>query len=198
MELILASQSQRRRELFELIGLEYTCIPSNADENVAFSEPGQFVEELALRKAAAVKETHPGACVVGSDTIVWLDNEIIGKPRDREDAYRILRTLSGRTHTVYTGMAVLTDDSTLVCHETTRVTFEELSDELIWDYIDTGDPMDKAGSYGVQGLGAMLVKKVDGCYFTVIGLSIPKLYQMLKTVGIYPTWQNRCAGRQPL
>lgn len=195
MELILASQSQRRRELFDLIGLKYTCIPSNADENVAFTRPDQFVEELALRKAAAVKAAHPGACVVGSDTIVWLDNEIIGKPKDRQDAYRILRTLSGRTHTVYTGIAVLTDDSTQLCHETTDVTFEELSDELIWDYIDTGDPMDKAGSYGVQGLGAMLVKKVDGCYFTVIGLSVPRLCEMLRNVGIYPSWQKRCAGQ---
>ena len=195
MELILASQSQRRRELFQLIGLEYTCIPSDADENVPFTEPGEFVELLALRKAAAVKKNHPGSCVVGSDTVVWLDNEIIGKPHDREDAYRILRKLSGRTHTVYTGIAVLTDDSTQLCHETTRVTFEDLSDELIWDYIDTGDPMDKAGAYGVQGLGAVLVKKVEGCYFTVIGMSIPKLCEMLKNIGIYPKWQTRCAEK---
>ncbi|MBQ7092801.1 MAG: septum formation protein Maf, partial [Clostridia bacterium] len=127
--------------------------------------------------------------------VVWLDNEIIGKPHDREDAYRILRKLSGRTHTVYTGIAVLTDDSTQLCHETTRVTFEDLSDELIWDYIATGDPMDKAGSYGVQGLGAVLVKKVEGCYFTVIGMSIPRLCDMLKNVGIYPRWQTRCAEK---
>jgi len=195
MELILASQSQRRRELFQLIGLEYTCIPSDADENVPFTEPGEFVEQLALRKAEAVKKNHPGSCVVGSDTVVWLDDEIIGKPHDREDAYRILRKLSGRTHTVYTGIAVLTDGSVQLCHETTRVTFEDLSDELIWDYIDTGDPMDKAGSYGVQGLGAVLVKKVEGCYFTVIGMSIPKLCEMLRNVGIYPGWQARCAEK---
>ena len=179
MELILASQSQRRRELFRLIGLEYTCIPSDADENVAFTEPGEFVELLALRKAAAVKKKHPGSCVVGSDTVVWLDNEIIGKPKDRDDAYRILRKLSGRTHTVYTGIAVLTDDSTQLCHEATHVTFEELSDDLIWDYIDTGDPMDKAGSYGIQSEGCMLVKGIKGDFFNVVGLPVARLKREL-------------------
>ena len=99
MELILASQSPRRRELFKLVGLDYTAVTSDADENISLGEPGSFVEQLALRKAEAVKQAHPGACIVGADTIVWLDGEIIGKPRDEEDAVRILKKLSGRTHT---------------------------------------------------------------------------------------------------
>ena len=123
MELILASQSPRRRELFSLVGLDYTAITSDADENIPFTEPGDFVEQLALRKAGAVKKDKPGACVVGADTIVWLDGEIIGKPRNPEDAVSILKKLSGKTHTVYTGVAVLTDQGCDVCHDTTEVTY---------------------------------------------------------------------------
>ena len=126
MELILASQSPRRRELFSLVGLDYTAITSDADENIPFTEPGDFVEQLALRKAGAVKKDKPGACVVGADTIVWLDGEIIGKPRDPEDAVNILKKLSGKTHTVYTGVAVLTDQGCDVCHDTTEVTMEAI------------------------------------------------------------------------
>ncbi|MDR0839905.1 MAG: Maf family protein [Christensenellaceae bacterium] len=187
MQLILASQSPRRRELFELIGLPFTAVTSDADEDIpSFTSPGSFVEQLALRKAQAVYATHPGCCVVGADTIVWLDDEIIGKPTNREDAYRILRRLSGRTHTVYTGLAVRTDAGAEVIHDTTLVTFAALSDDEIWHYIDSGEPMDKAGAYGVQGLGAIFVQRVEGCYFTVIGMPVPILYQMLKRAGIRP------------
>jgi len=191
MELILASGSQRRRELFSLMGLNYTIRVSEADENIPPCPPEQMVETLALRKAEAVKKDAPGACVVGADTIVYMEDfdEIIGKPRDEEDAYRILRKLSGRTHTVYTGLAVLTDAGVQCCHDTTRVEFAELSDEEIRAYIQTGEPMDKAGAYGVQGIASVFVKKVEGCYFTVIGLPVQKLYGLLKNVGICPQWQ---------
>ena len=144
------------------------------------------MEQLALRKAAAVFSERPDACVVGADTIVWLDGQIIGKPRDEADAYRILRTLSGRTHTVYTGLAILWPGGQQVFHDTTRVTFASLSDGEIWAYIRTGEPLDKAGAYGVQGLGAILVERVEGCYFTVIGLPVPKLYRALRELGICP------------
>ncbi len=186
MNLILASQSPRRRELFELIGLPFTPLISQADEDIPLEEPGAYVEKLALRKAEAVFAEHPQACVVGADTIVWLDGAIIGKPDGEADAYRILRTLSGRTHRVYTGLAVLTPDSQEVLHDITYVTFAPLSDEEIWAYIKTGDPLDKAGAYGVQGKAAIFVEKVEGCYFTVIGLPIPKLYRALAKVGIRP------------
>lgn len=184
MELILASQSPRRRELFELIGLSFTALVSPADENIPLTDPGSYVEALALRKAEAVFASHPAACVVGADTIVWLDGEIIGKPRDEGDAYRILRALSGRTHTVYTGLAVLAPGSRQILHDTTRVTFRALDDEEIWAYIRSGEPMDKAGAYGVQGLGALLVERIDGDFFNVMGLPVLLLSRMLAQFGV--------------
>lgn len=190
MELILASQSPRRRELFSLVGLDYTAITSDADENIPFTEPGEFVEQLALRKASAVKKDNPGACVVGADTIVWLNGEIIGKPRDPEDAVNILKKLSGKTHTVYTGVAVLTDQGYDVCHDTTEVTMEDIPETDIRAYVASGEPLDKAGAYGIQGPAAVFVKRVEGCYFTVIGMPMHKLYHMLAKVGIYPDWQR--------
>ena len=190
MELILASQSPRRRELFSLVGLDYTAITSDADENIPFTEPGDFVEQLALRKAGAVKKDKPGACVVGADTIVWLDGEIIGKPRDPEDAVSILKKLSGKTHTVYTGVAVLTDQGCDVCHDTTEVTMEAIPEADIRAYVASGEPLDKAGAYGIQGPAAVFVKRVEGCYFTIIGMPMHKLYHMLAKVGIYPDWQR--------
>ena len=186
MDLILASQSPRRRELFDLIGLQYTAMVSDANEDIPLTEPGAYVEKLALIKAEAIFEKTPDACVVGADTIVWLDETIIGKPKDEADASRILRTLSGRTHLVYTGLAVLAPGSREVFHDITKVTFASLSDEEIWAYIKTGDPMDKAGAYGVQGRAAIFVQKVDGCYFTVIGLPVPRLYKALIKFGIKP------------
>lgn len=190
MELILASCSPRRREMFALIGLDYQVIPSDADENIPPCPPAEFVEELSLRKAVAVKKDHPGACVVGSDTIVAIDGEIIGKPTDEEDAFRILSRLSGNTHTVYTGLAVLTDDSTEVLHDCTRVTFAKLSEQEIRDYIASGEPMDKAGAYGIQGPAGVFVERVEGCYFTVIGLPLPKLYRALERAGVKPCWRK--------
>ena len=186
MKLILASQSQRRQELFALIGLDFSIVPSDADETIGACDPAEFVEQLSLRKAQAVKATRENCCVVGSDTIVCLNHEIIGKPQDRQDAYRILKKLSGRTHTVYTGLAVLTDSSTQLCHDAAQVTFEVLTDEEIWSYIDSGEPMDKAGAYGIQGTAAVFVTRIEGCYFTVVGLPLPQLYKMLKNVGIRP------------
>lgn len=154
------------------------------------TEPGDFVEQLALRKAGAVKKDKPGACVVGADTIVWLDGEIIGKPRDPEDAVSILKKLSGKTHTVYTGVAVLTDQGCDVCHDTTEVTMEAIPEADIRAYVASGEPLDKAGAYGIQGPAAVFVKRVEGCYFTIIGMPMHKLYHMLAKVGIYPDWQR--------
>lgn len=186
MELILASQSPRRQELFELIGLPFTVFASDADEDIPFTRPGEYVEKLALRKAETVFSQRPHACVVGADTIVWLNGTIIGKPRDEQDAYRILRTLSGQTHAVYTGLAVLAPNSKTVLHDVTHVTFAPLSDAEIWAYVHSGEPMDKAGAYGVQGKAAIFVERVEGCYFTVIGLPVPKLYRALDKLGIRP------------
>lgn len=186
MELILASASPRRKELFNMIGLVFRAVASDANEDIPVMEASKYVERLALVKAQSVKARYPGACVVGCDTIVFLDGKIIGKPRDEEDAYRILSQLSGRTHSVYTGLAVITDNTLSVEHDVTNVTFAEMGADEIRSYIRTGEPMDKAGAYGIQGMGGIFVNRIEGCYFTVIGLPLPKLYRALLKVGIYP------------
>lgn len=188
MQLVLASSSARRRELMELAGYEFTVYVSDADETTDVADPATLVRELALKKALAVKqELNVPCCIVGADTVVVIDDTIIGKPKDEADAFRILKTLNNRTHTVYTGLCVAcgADEPEVFC-DATRVTFMDLSDEEIWRYIKTGDPMDKAGAYGVQGAGCVLVKRVDGCYFTVIGLPMPVLYKALREKGIMP------------
>ncbi len=187
----MASGSPRRREMMELIGLRYTLRPSDADEQISECPPEEMVTVLAKRKAASVKCGAPGCCVIGADTIVFLNGEIIGKPKDEADAFRILHTLSGKTHTVYTGVCILTDDKEISFYETTSVTFAKLSNPEIHEYIASGEPMDKAGAYGVQGIGAVLVEKIDGCYFNVIGLPVPTLYRKLAELGVMPCWRNK-------
>ncbi len=190
MELILASSSPRRREMLALMGYEFTVKPSQAEENIGHCAPGEYVSRLARIKAAAVAEENPGCCVIGSDTIVYLDGEILGKPRDEADAYRILSTLSGRTHTVFTGVAIIANDKEDVFYDKAEVTFKTLEADEIRDYIATGEPMDKAGAYGIQGPATVLVERIDGCYFTVIGLPNPKVYDALKAMGILPKWRR--------
>jgi len=181
MKLILASQSPRRREMLTLMGLKFEIIVSDVEEIAPPNAgPGELVEQLALQKAQAVFMHHPEDCVVGSDTIVYIDGQIIGKPKDEADAFRILSTLQGRQHTVYTGVAVLSPKGQDIRHATTKVTFAPMSEEEIRWYISTGEPLDKAGAYGIQGPGGMFVEKVEGNYFTVIGMPLPVLYRMLK------------------
>ncbi|MDO4568257.1 MAG: nucleoside triphosphate pyrophosphatase [Clostridia bacterium] len=184
MQLILASASPRRQELFKMLKLDFVAIPSNAEEDIAPCEPWDYVCKLAELKAQSVKRGRRGCCVVGCDTVVYLDGEIIGKPRDEGDAYGILSKLSGRTHAVYTGLSVVTDERSITQYDRTDVTFCKLSDEEILRYIATGEPMDAAGAYGMQGVGGVFVEKIDGCSFTVIGLPVPKLYRALLSVGI--------------
>ena len=190
MELILASASPRRREMLTLMGYDFTVKPSQAEENISHCAPGEYVSRLARVKAAAVAEENPGCCVLGSDTIVYLDSEILGKPRDEEDAFHILSTLSGRTHTVFTGVAIIAGDNETIFYDKAEVTFKTLEPDEIRDYIATGEPMDKAGAYGIQGPATVLVEKIDGCYFTVIGLPNPKVYDALKAMGILPKWRQ--------
>ncbi len=184
MQIILASESPRRRELLELIGLKFSCVASNIDEADLLSKtPEALVEELALKKAMAVKMSNPNDCIIGADTVVYINNEIIGKPVDGNDAIRILEKLQGQTHTVYTGVAVLSPKLQLVKHDATRVTFAPMdSSEILW-YVSTGEPRDKAGAYGIQGPGGIFVERVDGNYFTVIGMPLPLLYRMLREAG---------------
>ncbi len=184
--LILASASPRRKELLNRIAPSFQCIPADVDEQLEDNLlPKQAVMELALRKAKAVAEKEKDAFVIGADTVVVYQNEIFGKPGSHEEAFQMLRTLSGRTHSVFTGTAIVFGDKQECFYEETKVTFWELSDEEIIHYIDTGEPFDKAGSYGIQGFGATLVEKIEGDYFNVVGLPIAKLYRVLKRMG-YP------------
>ena len=190
MELILASGSPRRREMLDLIGLKYSVRIGQTDESIQPCAPEEMVVTLAARKARTVKAAAPGCCVIGADTIVYLDGQIIGKPRDPADAVRILRSLSGRTHTVYTGVCIATDEEERCFYEATYVTFAQLSDDEIQSYVASGEPMDKAGAYGVQGIAAVFVEKIEGCYFNVIGLPVPTLYRNLAELHILPQWRK--------
>ena len=188
MGLILASGSPRRRQLLEQIGLTFVVRSSDVDESVSPGlTPAQVVESLSARKGEAVAaEAAPGDLVLSADTVVSLDGAILGKPRDRAEAEAMLTALSGRTHQVYTGVTLLQDGRRLTGHEVTAVTFRPLSPEEIAAYVSTGEPMDKAGAYGIQGLGALLVERLEGDYFNVMGLPLCRLGEMLAQFGVRP------------
>lgn len=212
MKLVLASGSQRRRELLTMCGYDYEIIVSNADETIDENDPESFVRALSFRKAKEVFDRlfavgRRDFAVIGSDTVVAFQKEgeikpvIIGKPKDAKDAVRILSMLSGKTHRVFTGVSVIADipdeNAAAQCSiqekaeiqtecSITEVTFETLSPDEITDYVNSGDPLDKAGSYGIQGPFGMFVREIRGNYFTVIGMPIPVLYKMLKKIGILP------------
>lgn len=186
MKFILASASPRRKELLSGCGYEYEVCPADIDENIEeFADPKVACEILSRRKALAVLENNPDAVVLGSDTIVVIDDKILGKPKDREDGKKMLKMLSGRTHQVYTGLCVCSKDKTRSLVSKADVSFYELSNETIEGYINTGEPMDKAGAYGIQGTGSILVKSISGDYFTIVGLPIAKASRLLAEFGIY-------------
>lgn len=185
MNIILASESPRRRELLTLIGLPFTVITSHVEECPPdHVTPDQYVMALAAQKARAVFSAHPDDCVIGADTVVYLDGDILGKPHTPENAKKFLTRMQGRTHTVYTGLAVLSPGRTDVRCCTTDVTFAPMSEAEIDWYVSTGEPLDKAGAYGVQGPAGVFVSRIDGNYFNVIGMPLPLLYQMLRDAGI--------------
>ena len=187
IDFILASGSPRRKELLELMGLEFKVIVSQADEDSVSKDlkPGLYVQELALLKASATaKEVlrNKNAVIISADTIVTLDGQILGKPKDEDDAFNMLSKLLGREHEVYTGYCVMRiSDGKAVCGKVrTKVKFKDLSDDKIRGYINSGEPMDKAGAYGIQGLGSLLIEKIDGDYFNVVGLPISALADTLE------------------
>lgn len=190
MELILASASPRRKEMLSLMGYQFSVKPSRAEENISPCAPGEYVSSLARIKAASVAAENGSCCVLGSDTIVYLDGKILGKPRDEEDAFRLLSMLSGCTHTVYTGVAIIAPGYEKVFYDKADVTFRKLSPAEIRAYIATGEPMDKAGAYGIQGPATVFVQSITGCYFTVIGLPNPRVYTALEEIGILPAWRD--------
>ena len=185
MNLILASASPRRQELLRLIAEDFTVCPADADESLPAGLPiTEQLEMLARRKAAAVFAEHPDCAVIGADTMVVLDGAPLGKPQDAEDAKRMLRALSGRTHEVVTGFAVLTPAGGRADSRVTRVHFRALTQDEIDAYVATGEPLDKAGAYGIQGRGAALITGIEGDYFSVVGLPVEGLYCMMKEMGI--------------
>ncbi len=182
---ILASQSPRRRELLALVGIPHTVLPADLDERYRPGEqPGPHAERLAREKAAVVAQREPEALVIGSDTIVVVDGDVLGKPRDGQHAMEMLTRLSGRTHVVMTAVAVEWRGEVRSCVETVDVTFHHLSRTDIEAYIATGEPMDKAGAYGIQGFGATIVARVDGDYFAVMGLPLQRLVRLLGELGV--------------
>lgn len=184
--IVLASASPRRRELLTKMGIRsFTVLPARTEEPFDPSlPPGQALQHIALGKARDTASRVPaGDIVVAADTLVFLDGVPLGKPRDIRDAERMLRALSGREHLVVTGMAVLRGGEWRCDHAVTRVRFLPLTEEMIRWYLSTGEPMDKAGAYGVQGMGGLLVDTIDGDYYNVVGLPIAKLAPMLLWAG---------------
>ncbi len=192
-DIILASSSPRRYELLKQIGLKFEVIPSHADEDVDLTQaPEDVVKELAYKKADSVANMLRRQCperdalIIGADTIV-VKGKILGKPENKHNAYEMLKTLGGEWHDVITGVSVIDLRSleSITDFEKTRVKMRELDDRIIRSYIDSGEPMDKAGAYGIQGLGALLVERIEGCYFNVVGLPLHKLSRIIEKFGIY-------------
>lgn len=188
MRLILASKSPRRSEILKNIGAVFDVCESNFNESYDSSmSPHDIVRHLSYCKAKSVSDCiTDDALIIGADTIVVCDNIIMGKPVKSEDSFNMLRILSGRWHKVYTGLCVIEKPSGLnACDvEVTDVKIKQLSDKEIWDYINTGEPEDKAGSYAIQGLGCLIVEKINGCYYNIVGLPIFKLSTILSKFGV--------------
>lgn len=186
MELILASGSPRRRELLERVGLtDFAVCPADIDEIVPPGlTPDRVVMALSAQKAQWVANAHPGALVIAADTVVSVDGDILGKPKSADDARAILRRLSGRSHRVYTGITLQQGARTATECECTQVHFRHLGAEEIDAYIASGEPMDKAGAYGVQGLGALFVTGIEGDYYNVMGLPLCRLGRLFEKFGV--------------
>lgn len=212
VRLVLASASPRRRELLSQIGLEFTVMPSTKEENAKATEAGALVQELSYQKAVDIWEQlsggqgqnpdtdqeqiseetqepnlngkrQPELLVIGADTVVCCEGKILGKPHDREAAAEMLTALQGRSHEVYTGVTLYHQRETVTFFECTQVEFYPMTEVEISEYIDSKEPMDKAGAYGIQGLGARFVKDIRGDYNNVVGLPVGRLYQELKSHG---------------
>lgn len=205
VRLVLASASPRRRELLSQIGLEFTVMPSTKEENAKATEAGALVQELSRQKAEDIWEQLSGAdqeqisdemrepnldgkrqpelLVIGADTVVCCEGKILGKPHSREAAAEMLAALQGRSHEVYTGVTLYSQSEAVTFFECTQVEFYPMTEAEISDYIDSKEPMDKAGAYGIQGLGARFVKGIRGDYNNVVGLPVGRLYQELKSHG---------------
>ena len=180
-KVILASQSPRRKELLSLIGIEFDAIPADIDEQIDLNNDlVKEIEKLSYQKAFHVFKDHKAALVIGSDTIVKINNQVLGKPKSYEQAKNMLEILSGNTHEVVTAVTILVDDKVETFSSIAKVTFYQLTPQEIDEYIKTNEPMDKAGAYAIQGLGAKFIKAIEGDYYTIMGLPIGELYHRLK------------------
>lgn len=187
MKLILASASPRRREILTTLGVDFTVRTADADETCDVSDPGARVEEISVRKCHAVRDLlasegnlDADTVILASDTLVTLDGLFLGKPRDEEDARRMMGLLSGRTHTVASGLAIWRDGRTVTAHELTGVTFSPMSEDEIEAYLRTGESFGKAGAYAIQGYAARFITGIDGDYFNVVGLPVHRLYATMR------------------
>ncbi|PGL73330.1 Maf family protein [Bacillus sp. AFS055030] len=179
-KLILASASPRRKELLSMLNIPFIIETSDVEEVMEQNlQSSEIVMKLAEEKAIDVSNKNPNAVVIGADTIVTYNDKKLGKPTSKEDAFAMLKMLSGKTHEVYTGVSIINNGERSSFYECTKITFSELSDQEIIDYINTNEPMDKAGSYGIQGYGGTFVEKIEGDYYSVVGLPINKVKRKL-------------------
>ncbi len=182
---VLASSSPRRRDLLNLIGIGHDVRPADLDETyMVGEEPKAHAERLARAKAEAIAAAEPESLVIGADTVVVIDGAVLGKPRDAAEALRMLRMLEGRTHSVLTGIAAVWQGTLVSRIVSVDVTFKPLTGEELSSYIATGEPMDKAGAYGIQGYGATIVSRIEGDYFAVMGLSLVALVALINELGL--------------
>lgn len=196
--LILASTSPRRKELATAMGLDFEIIPSDYEEDMSLDiSPEELVKTFSYGKAKSVADKLHEGIVIGVDTIACIKNKKLGKPKNKEEAFRMLKNLSNNYHEVYSGVCLIDAKTKKIIQdfEVTKVKFKKLEDNEIKSYIETGDPMDKAGSYGVQGLASIFVERIDGCFFNVMGLPIQNLYNNLKKIGVnifdYEKWKGK-------
>lgn len=183
MKVILASASPRRKEILQNTKLNFDIQKSDIEEVILENEsPEDMVVRLAYEKAYDVAQKNKDKLVIGADTIVALDNEVLGKPKDKEEAYQMIKKLSNKTHKVITGISLINISHGMVVNDyvVSLVTFKDLSEDSIKDYINTNESLDKAGAYGIQGYGALLVDNIQGDYFNIVGLPISKLSDLLK------------------
>lgn len=179
MKLVLASKSPRRSEILKNAGIDFTVRVADADETIPEgTKPQDAVVFLAARKALAVERAEDET-VLGADTVVALDDKILGKPKDREDAFNMLRSLSGRVHSVFTGVCAVGNGISLTFAEETKVEFYPLNDDEINEYLDTDEPYDKAGAYGIQGIASKFIRGIEGDYFNVVGLPVSSVYKKI-------------------
>jgi len=198
LKLILASASPRRAEILRNAGIRFEICSTDVDESRLDNEsPSDYVRRLALAKAVSAADKNPNlgadVLIIGADTVVVVDEAILGKPESSDDAKRMLRSISGRVHEVHTGLALLQNSGMQqrVVEEITRVHFAYLTDQEIADYLATGEPFDKAGAYAIQGLGGRYISRIEGCYFNVMGLPLARLWTLLREFGLGNSAENQ-------